>query len=200
MPKIKLTKGELKRQRDGLAQFRHYLPTLQLKKQQLQVEISKIIHAKEEMKAAIDSFWEKLDSWISVFGEEVDIRKYIKADKISLVSGNIAGIEIPVYEGVKIKENPCDSYDTPLWMDKGIEAVKNMVDLKAKLLVLEKQSRILNEELRITTQRVNLFEKVKIPQTRENIRVIRVFLGDLFTAEVVRGKIAKAKLEKAAQK
>ncbi|HDN58588.1 MAG TPA: V-type ATP synthase subunit D, partial [Candidatus Marinimicrobia bacterium] len=56
--------------------------------------------------------------------------------------------------------------------------------------------RILREELRVTVQRINLFEKVKIPETRENIRKIQIFLGDLQTAEVVRGKIAKAKLEK----
>ena len=39
MAKIKLTKGNLKRQRDALRQYERYLPTLQLKKQQLQREI-----------------------------------------------------------------------------------------------------------------------------------------------------------------
>jgi V/A-type H+-transporting ATPase subunit D len=38
MPKIKLTKGELKRQRDALGQYNRYLPTLQLKKQQFTIE------------------------------------------------------------------------------------------------------------------------------------------------------------------
>ena len=33
---IKLTKNELKKQKDNLKQFQRYLPTLQLKKQQLQ--------------------------------------------------------------------------------------------------------------------------------------------------------------------
>jgi len=58
--------------------------------------------------------------------------------------------------------------------------------------ILERQQRLFSEELRITTQRVNLFEKVKIPETRENIRSIRIYLGDEQTAAVVRGKIAKA--------
>jgi V/A-type H+-transporting ATPase subunit D len=55
---------------------------------------------------------------------------------------------------------------------------------------------VLREELRITIQRINLFEKVKIPEARENIRVIRIYLGDIQTAEVVRGKISKRKIQK----
>ena len=46
-----------------------------------------------------------------------------------------------------------------------------------------------------TMQRVNRFEKVKIPDTLENIRRIRIALGDQMTAGVARAKIAKAKLE-----
>ena len=54
----------------------------------------------------------------------------------------------------------------------------------------------MREELRTTIQRIKLFEEVKIPQARENIRIIQIFLGDQQTAEVVRGKIAKTKIMK----
>jgi len=50
------------------------------------------------------------------------------------------------------------------------------------------------EELRTTTQRVNLFEKKLIPELRENIRKIKIFLGDEETAAVGRAKLAKGKL------
>ena len=46
MAKIKLTKNELKFQRDALKRFQRYLPTLQLKKQQLQMEVR---HVREEI-------------------------------------------------------------------------------------------------------------------------------------------------------
>ena len=39
MAKIKFTKTELKAQQDSLKQFVRFLPTLQLKKQQLQMEV-----------------------------------------------------------------------------------------------------------------------------------------------------------------
>ena len=42
MAKIKFTKNELKKQKDALKRFLRYLPTLMLKKQQLQMEIRKI--------------------------------------------------------------------------------------------------------------------------------------------------------------
>ena len=56
----------------------------------------------------------------------------------------------------------------------------------------------LNAELRTTTQRVNLFEKVKIPETKRNIKKISVYLGDQQVAAVVRGKISKKNLERSA--
>ena len=82
---------------------------------------------------------------------------------------------------------------------KKAHEVKKAVELAQKRKVLEKQLMLVREELRVTTQRVNLFEKVKIPQTNENIRKIRIYLGDLQTASVVRGKIAKAKIQKKAE-
>ena len=66
--------------------------------------------------------------------------------------------------------------------------------------MLDEQVRLLNIELRTTTQRVNLFEKVKIPETKANIKKITVYLGDQQVAAVVRGKISKKNLERAAQK
>ena len=49
-------------------------------------------------------------------------------------------------------------------------------------------------ELRATSQRVNLFEKVKIPETKENIRKIGVYMADQQVAAVVRSKISKRKI------
>jgi V/A-type H+-transporting ATPase subunit D len=42
MAGVKLTKNELKKQKDALKRFRRYLPTLQLKKQQLQMVIRQV--------------------------------------------------------------------------------------------------------------------------------------------------------------
>ena len=82
----------------------------------------------------------------------------------------------------------------PLWVDLGIEALKKIIYLNKELEIVDEQIKRLSEELRITTQRVNLFEKLKIPKAVENIRKIMIYLGDQQTAAVVCGKIAKKKL------
>ena len=77
-------------------------------------------------------------------------------------------------------------------MEKALE-----LDLQAE--VLDEQVRLLSQELRTTTQRVNLFEKVKIPETKANIKKIGIFLGDEQVAAVVRSKISKKKLQSGAE-
>jgi V/A-type H+-transporting ATPase subunit D len=72
-----------------------------------------------------------------------------------------------------------------------------VLSLKAERRVLELQHELVIAELRTTSQRVNLFEKVKIPECRENIRVIKIAIGDAQTAAVTRGKIAKGRSRQA---
>jgi V/A-type H+-transporting ATPase subunit D len=88
---------------------------------------------------------------------------------------------------------------TPAWLDKAVEAMKKVLLLDLEAQIVEEQRKRLDKELRTTTQRVNLFEKIKIPETRGNIKKIQVYLGDQQTASVVRGKIAKSGTEKAAK-
>lgn len=195
MEKIRLTKNELKRQKDALRRFERYLPALTLKKQQLQAELVKIQHQIEESQGKIFGFKESLKSWVAVFAEEAHIEDLIRIDKIEISNGNIAGIDIPVFEKVNFKEEEYDLITTPLWVDYGIKAVKNLLTLKIQLQIFQRQLALVKEELRITTQRVNLFEKIMIPQAKENIRKISVFLGDLQTTAVVIGKVAKRKIE-----
>ena len=195
MAKIRLTKNELKKQRDSLKRFNRYLPMLQLKKQQLQVEIGRVDNFIEKLNRQINDFKESVYLWVDVFSEEVGLGDLLKIKKINTDVGNIAGIDIPLFVSMDFQELDYDFFLIPLWVDKAIEVLKEMMTLNAKLLIFKRQKAILREELRITTQRVNLFEKVKIPEAIENTRVIQIHLGDLQTAGVVRGKIAKAKIE-----
>ena len=95
-------------------------------------------------------------------------------------------------------ENEYSLFDTPLWIDRGILFIRNLSVLDAKMEILQKQIDLLSEELRVTTQRGKPVRKVKIPETKENIRKIRIYLGDQQTAAVVRGKIAKNKVAREA--
>jgi V/A-type H+-transporting ATPase subunit D len=194
MAKIKLTKNELKKQRDDLNRFNRYLPTLQLKKQQLQFEIQTIEAKQRERLAAQKGIESSILKWADVFGEETGIENFIRVKNIITETGNVAGIDIPIFKDVEFEEIFYDLFLLPLWVDRAIEEFIKICRIMAELKILQKQIDLLREELRITSQRVNLFEKVKIPEAIHNIRVIQIYMGDQQTAAVVRGKIAKNKI------
>jgi V/A-type H+-transporting ATPase subunit D len=195
MAKIKLTKNELKNQREALKRYTRYLPTLELKKIQLVNEIRMITQQIEKIQDEIRRFEQEVFQWVAVFGEDIDISSFFSLEKVIITTGNIAGIDIEIFENAIFTDEEYDLFMTPLWIDRGIAACKERITQEIRIRILKQQIEVLRQELRITIQRINLFEKVKIPETRENIRIIRIYLGDMMTAEVVRGKISKSKIQ-----
>ncbi len=198
MAKIKLTKNEQKVQKDALKMYQRYLPTLTLKKQQLQTEIRTIELKAKEVRSQKLKLEKEFDEWISVFGEEDAFKpEMVKVSNIKKGFGNIAGVKIPVYEGADFSRGDYDLYETPLWIDLAADRMEKALSLDLEAEVLDEQVRLLSQELKSTSQRVNLFEKVKIPETKANIKKISVYLGDEQVAAVVRSKISKKKLQSA---
>jgi len=195
--KVKLTKGELKRQRDALKQYQRYLPTLQLKKQQLQVEILHQLSLLEQRQAAEESKRQAASGWIGLLSDNFEITKYILPQEAITDIKNIAGVDIKVFQRAEFIAPEYDLFLAPLWVDVAVEDLKTINALRQELHLLEEGLAILRHELRITTQRVNLFEKVKIPEAEEAIRQIKIYIGDQMTNAVGRSKIAKRKIEQA---
>ncbi|ETP72891.1 H(+)-transporting ATP synthase, vacuolar type, subunit D [Lachnospiraceae bacterium JC7] len=197
---IKLTKNEQKVQKDHLKQYQRYLPTLQLKKQQLQSVIMQIKADLEKKQAEREDMIGNLDDWIAVFAEnplfdaEKQLNTLVQPDKVIVTTENIAGVKLPAFKELTFKDISYSVDDYPLWVDTALIKLREIARLDALVSTLRKQVELLDKELRSTSQRVNLFEKVKIPEAKENIRVIGVYLGDQQTAAVVRGKISKKKL------
>ncbi|MBR5218258.1 MAG: V-type ATP synthase subunit D [Clostridia bacterium] len=195
MAKIKLTKNELKLQKDALKMYRRYLPTLTLKKQQLQAEIRTIEARAKAVRKEREDLEKGFNSWIAVFSEqEVFPKEIIKVTNIRKGEGNIAGVAIPIFEGADFSRGDYDLYTTPLWVDIAANHMERAMALDLEAEVLDEQVRLLEAELLSTTQRVNLFEKVKIPETMENIRKISVYMADQQVSAVVRSKISKNKI------
>jgi len=196
MAKIRLTKNELKVQKDQLARFTRYLPTLELKKAQLISEVRRINEEITDIREKMEQSVKYISPWIDVFGEDIDLSLLFSVEEVLTEVGNIAGIDIPLFDKVIYKEQEYDLFETPLWVDEGLEEVKKQVNLKIKISILEKQIDALQKELQTTIQRINLFDKIKIPEAKAAIKKIRIYLGDVQTSEVVRGKISKKKIEK----
>ena len=201
MAKIKFTKTELKKQQDAKKQFERFLPTLQLKKQQLQMEVRHSVELLEQNARELADFEAKLAEFVELFGPAADaefVRSLVVVKRVRRGELNIAGISVPTFEGVEFKPVKIDLVATDWYVDDAVAALKAAVRLRESRRVLEERCELLNAELRSTSQRVNLFEKVKIPECRENIRRIGIMLGDANTSAVARCKIAKRKSAPAA--
>ena len=195
MAKIKLTKNELKVQKDALKMYQRYLPTLTLKKQQLGAEIRTIEANAKAVRKSREELEKGFEDWIAVFSEEGAFPEgIVTVSNIRKGEGNIAGVVIPTFLGADFSRGDYDLYTTPLWVDIAADFMEKAISLDLEAEVLDEQVRLLEKELRSTSQRVNLFEKVKIPETKENIRKIGVYMADQQVAAVVRSKISKRKI------
>jgi len=197
---VRLTKNELRTQQNQLIQLQHYLPTLQLKKALLQsqvneakLEIEKLfseLHQKEELVA---EYAPLLSQKLSI-----DLTQYVRIYQIKKRYENIAGSEVPIFEEVLFNNITYDLFDTPVWLESAIFGLRGLSWTRGQISVAEERKKILEQELRAISIRVNLFEKILIPRAENNIKKIKVFLGDQFLALIGQAKVAKQKIEQAA--
>jgi V/A-type H+-transporting ATPase subunit D len=196
MAKLKLTKSEQKKQKDSLKRFQRYLPTLMLKKQQLQAEIRTVELRVLELQHIKEQTDESLKKWVAIFCDNgVFTDDILRITKLDAGEGNVAGVPIPIYNGAEFETAQYDLLEKPLWLDSAVDFMKKTLALDMQLQVLVEQEKRLRKELQTTSQRVNLFEKIKIPEAKTNIKKIGIYLGDQQTAAVVRGKISKRGME-----
>ena len=194
MAKIKLTKTELKAQTDALKRFQRFLPMLQLKKQQLQGEIAGIAQKAEETTAKERAVRDDLNRWVGLFATDEELLAgLVKVKSINTGTANVAGVAIPTFESIETDVKEVDAWSTPAWVDNAVDTTTQILSLQCERSIYEEQKTLIEKELQITSQRVNLFEKVKIPECKEAIRKIKIAIGDEQTAAVTRGKIAKGR-------
>ena len=195
--KIKFTRTELKQQRDALERFNRYLPTLKLKQQQVQSSIVQTRQLFREKENAVRTTEKTISAYDGLFNDVagVNFMKLSAPDTVNRSTHSIAGVYVPQFESIAFPKADFSLFATAPWVDKALSDLKELNQQKAELTILQECLDLLQAELKKVMQRVNLFEKVMIPNTQENIRRIRIALGDQMTAGVARAKIAKAKLE-----
>ena len=194
--KIKLTRPELRRQRDALARFSRYLPMLKLKQQQLQLTVREVAQRRQDAIAEARAAEERMVSYRRVLRDPagVDIEGLARPAEVHTHEENIAGVRVPVFDSVSFGEADYSLFGTPPWVDRALADLRDLSERRTRVEVLDRQYGVLAAALTKIIQRVNLFEKVLIPEAREAIRLIRISLGDEQTAAVGRAKLAKGKL------
>ncbi len=194
--KFKLTRPELKRQRETLKRFNRYLPMLKLKQQQLQVALRDVDVERQRADEEFAQIEARMAPYkhITVLRAGANLEALAKPESVQTRSVNIAGVNLPVFDGCTFPKANYSLFGTPAFVDATLRDLREQYTCRSKAEVLRTQFELLSKELTKILQRVNLFEKVKIPETKEAIRVIRIRLGDEQTSAVGRCKIAKGKL------
>ena len=196
MSTVKLTKTELRLQQIKLGQLQKYLPTLQLKKALLQVEVNQAQAEIDALQVERESVEKRIEGYAALFSnrEANELFSAVKIKQVYKHYENIAGIDIPLYERILFKEADYALFDTPVWLESGIEGVKDLLIVLEKIKIVQEKKLILQKELRAVSIRVNLFEKIMIPRAASNIKKIKIFLGDQQLAAVSQAKVSKKKI------
>ena len=194
--KLKLTRPELKKQRDALHRFERYLPMLKLKQQQLQMSMREISAKHRTALAATEAARRKFNAYRAVLKDisGLNIESLALPTEVRTGTTNVAGVTVPVFQEALFAQPTYSLFATPPWVDRALADLRDVNRRQAELDVLQQVYDRLRRELVKIIQRVNLFEKIKIPESREAIRRIRIHLGDEMTAGVGRAKIAKGKI------
>ena len=197
MAEVKLTKTELRVQQLKYERLKKYLPTLQLKKAMLQMEVDQ---AQAEIQALNLSFQDAssyVEKYSSLFTDRgsSDLFAACEVVEVKTQFENIAGVDIPIFDQVIFSPAVYSFFDTPIWFEAAIEGVKKLLTCKEKVKIAKQKKRLLEKELREVSIRVNLFEKILIPRSLDHIKKIKIFLGDQQLAAVCQAKVAKKKIQ-----
>jgi len=194
MARLAYSKSSLSKETAELKRYRQYLPSLDLKRQQLAIERKKAQLLVEQGKIEIAECYQQSSVMLPMLADtSIDVKNLVNLKKIEFVEENIVGVHLPVIQHLEIEVKEYSLFSEPHWVDQLVIQLKEMLRLKVAQQVKEQRVEALNFALRKITQRVNLFDKVLIPKAQQNIRKIRIYLSDMETAAVVRAKSTKQK-------
>ncbi len=194
MSRLQYSKASLHKQSGMLKRYRQYLPSLDLKRQQLIAERAKAIKQMQQTEAAISDILRYVAEHLPMLAEtSIKLDQLITIEKVHIGRENLVGVEVPALSNIDLHEKPYSFFCKPHWVDMTVRKLKEMLELQVRLKVEQKRMKILDHAVKKVTQRVNLFDKILIPRAQQNIRKIRIFLSDTERAAVVGAKITKQK-------
>lgn len=194
MARLQLSKSALSREQKSLATYQKFLPSLDLKRQQLMAERAKAARTLENTRTRTEALRQEVREKLRMLSNsDVDLNGLVTLTDIRIGSENVVGTRLPTLEAIEVEVRPYALLAKPHWVDNTAALLRDMLELRIRLRLDERRSALLEKAVKTITQRVNLFDKVLIPYTRKNIKRIRISLADGEKAAVVRSKISKRK-------
>ncbi len=194
MPRLTFSKASLQKQSANLKRYRQYLPSLDLKRQQLMVQRTKATAKLAEIDQAIASCTAFVSDNLPMLSSSIpNLTDLVNVKRADIGTENVVGITLPVLHNVELQVKDYSPFCRPHWVDPVVVQLKIMLELKLQQRIFQQRVLVLDKAVKKVSQRVNLFDKVLIPQALQNCRKIRIFLSDTERAGVVRAKLTKQK-------
>jgi V/A-type H+/Na+-transporting ATPase subunit D len=191
--KFKYNKSALYELNQQLVVREKALPTLKSKEAALRLEIKKLkdkaLEYEQQLAMRLKEVKNLARLWVE-FEEGL-----VKVKEATYRSRIIAGVRIPFLESLDFELAEISQYHKPDWFLDGIHILEELTRLRLLRDVSARATEILEYARKKTTQKVNLYEKVQIPEYQEAIRKIKRFLEDEENLAKASQKILKKRNE-----
>ena len=152
------------------------LPTLKNKEMALRLEVSKSKKKFNELDETLTRVMEDYSKNPGIWGEFIP--NLISIGEVKTITKKIAGVKTPILDEVIFKIDDYSLFVNPKWFPEGIRRTKELVSIAIERDFFSRKMELLNHARRKTTQKVNLYEKVQVPEYENAIRKIKRFLED----------------------
>jgi V/A-type H+/Na+-transporting ATPase subunit D len=194
MATLSLNKSSLQQQRGKLGLFERFLPSLDLKRQQLTAEYKKSVQVLAEAEQGAGKASRSLTGLLPILGSAtMKLSGLVRIRRIDIGEEDVLGVRLPALKSVEFVTADYSLLATPFWIDDLVTCLKEVATYRIRLHVYRERAARMQSAVRRITQRVNLFDKVLIPNAKRDIARIQIFLSDVARAAVVTSKIAKGK-------
>jgi V/A-type H+-transporting ATPase subunit D len=194
LAKVKLSKSALQEQRNQLRLYEKLLPSLDLKRRQLLAELKKAQDSLEQTRAATSRLEAGIGAELPMIAAaQIPLGGLLRVTGVRVGVENIAGVKVPRLEGIDCDAASYSMLAKPAWVDRLVDRLRGAAEQRLRLRVEDERVRVLERAVRRITQRVNLFGRILIPRAKQNIKRIRIYLGDLEREGVIRSKLSKAR-------
>lgn len=192
--RFQYNKTSLQQQEKALKMRLRTLPTIKSKESALRQQVKQTKREVEELEAKLERELQGYQGMVSLW-DEFDT-SLIAVDRVDLSMKKVAGVLLPVLEGIHYEVRPFSIFNAPSWYAEGIELLKTLATTGIEAEFLRLKMEYLEHARKKTTQKVNLFEKVQIPGYQDAIRKIKRYLEDEQSLSKASQKIMRSNIEK----
>ena len=192
--RFQYNKTSLQQQEKALKMRLRTLPTIKSKESALRQQVKQTKREVEELEEKLERELQGYQGMVSLW-EEFDT-SLIAVDRVDLAMKRVAGVLLPVLDGIHYEVRPFSIFNAPSWYAEGIELLKTLATTGIEAEFLRLKMEYLEHARKKTTQKVNLFEKVQIPGYQDAIRKIKRYLEDEQSLSKASQKIMRSNIEK----